>query len=29
MSYDDLVFMLPSYPTGRWDALTQNEQAWI
>ena len=25
----DDIFMLPTSPSGRWDQLTRNEQAWI
>ncbi len=26
---DDTIFTLPTAPSGRWDQLTRNEQAWI
>jgi hypothetical protein len=26
---DDIIFTLPTSPSGKWDQLTANEQAWI
>jgi hypothetical protein len=26
---DDIIFTLPTSPSGKWDQLTVNEQAWI
>ena len=28
-SHDDTVFTLPTSPSGVWESLTRNEQAWI
>jgi hypothetical protein len=26
---DEIIFTLPTSPSGKWDQLTANEQAWI